>query len=136
MPVIVDEARDERSCVLALAIRGEEKSPRHGHDNLVVDHLDDEATAFRHNRSPFGMTNSAPLPDVPSPRENHWRQEVMPSRLPHFELARFRSKVGVINSLRATIVLLPALPRDTHAADELAAENLDGPYARAAIDAP
>src|SRR5262249_8136982 len=69
VPVDLKEAGDERGRVLTLAIRGEQKSPRHGHDNLVVDHLDDEANAFRHDRPPFGMTNSARAPHVPSRRK-------------------------------------------------------------------
>jgi hypothetical protein len=54
VPVIVDEPRDERSCVLTLAIRGEEKSPRHGHDN----HLDPTALKTQMGYLTDGLRNT------------------------------------------------------------------------------
>jgi hypothetical protein len=48
--VILQEMCGERGHALPLTISCQKKRPGHCHDDLIVNHFDDESRAFRHDR--------------------------------------------------------------------------------------
>jgi hypothetical protein len=98
MPVVAHESPDQGCHTLALAIRRDEQRSRHSNDNLVVDHLDDEANVFHHGRPHLARPNAIRLAEVPP---SLWKL-VRPARL---ERAR-RSPVRFHTGLASVLSLL------------------------------